>query len=93
MVAFIAGLLCGVVISIACFGAAFVLIIAGKVNRGEGESVKKQPESKDTMEFCRQQAQLQNFWTYDGTKQTNSEEIAHHLYDQMQVNRPPKKMP
>ena len=87
MLAFIVGLLCGIVITIACFGAAFVLF-AGKVDNKE--PVKKQPEKKDVLEVCRQQAQMQNFWAYDGTKQRDSDEIARHLYDQVMATRPKK---
>lgn len=29
---------------------------------------------------CRQQAQMQNFWTYDGTQQRDAEELAAVLY-------------
>jgi hypothetical protein len=92
LVVFIVGLLCGIVTSVTLFGVSFVLI-AGKVNAKEWEpSLPLAQNRKNKMEFFRQQAQMQNFWAYDGTVQKNADEIAQDLYDKQAAGRP-KNMP
>ena len=38
------------------------------------------PNEAAVMAHCRKQAQMQNFWAYDGTEQRDAEELAEALY-------------
>lgn len=38
------------------------------------------PDEAAVMARCRQQAQMQNFWAYDGTEQQDVEDVAAALY-------------
>lgn len=42
----------------------------------------KEAEEDETLvrQRCRRQAQMRNFWAYDGTEQTDVEELAEALY-------------
>ena len=45
------------------------------------------PDEAAVMARCRKQAQMQNFWAYDGTEQRDVEEVAAALYRKQEGRR------
>ena len=85
MTGWIVGLFCGVLLTVACAGVLFVLA-AGRQNAPfeppapASQRPAPRPEP-DLMTACRQGAELANFWSYDGTPQTDAGELAQQMYD------------
>lgn len=59
-----------------------VLLAAGAVVWRWQKKVPPAPPRDEAavMAHCRKQAQMQNFWAYDGTEQRDVEEVAAALY-------------
>lgn len=63
------------------YGIALLLAVAALLLfRGEKTAEPVQEDDGARMERCRRAAAMRNFWAYDGTEQTDAEELAVQLY-------------
>ncbi len=64
------------------YGIALLLAVTALLlyRRAEPQEPAASEDDGTRMERCRRAAAMRNFWSYDGTVQTDAEELAAQLY-------------